>query len=480
MTSIFVSHASQDNSDVDTIVAQLRQWGHDVWVDRSDLSAGSSLAQAIQSGIQSADMFLMLYSASSSKSQWVELEWQAALAKSISDPEFKFILAALDDTKPPLILQSRKWLDLHSGGSLNLSPLRELLGPRQTSSMPEGPRPDLWYFDDEPEWLAKFSKAHADSFTIREFSSPADLLSALQRAVMVGGKLPDVLLMDYYALRGGLSPEQRVAARQAVDHLLNEEHALKDVVDAVWHPAGVDIVETVRDFYPPEKLPIAMHTQQGLITLRDDHIQQLGSLGVDWLIKNRFSAETDRLVLAGVAQRAGHIVTRKIPQVLIVDDNPKYIAQFRERQQDYFAIESIMSEAEVMPTLARMDAEGRFPDYFLVDMYYPTGPNESPELIDAANKRLREFAELEATTQHIVQQSFEPLGLRLIRKIRDILTPAQLPILMYSVSGLVSVGDHGFREIERLGGTWLLKDRYDAQTEEVLICGEIFRVHRAA
>lgn len=473
MTSIFVSHASQDDEAVGQVVSALRKWGNEVWVDRSDLAAGSSLAQAIQSGISRADVFLMLYSSSAAASQWVELEWQAALAKTISDPEFKMILATLDETHPPLLLQSKKWLNLHSVHGLDLAPLREALGNRPTV-------PTLWYFDDESEWLDKFTERHSDRFEIRTFNNGADLLSGLQMAALGGQGLPDLLLMDYYAYRKDLTPERRDRARQAVSTLLDAEHRLKGVVDAAWHPAGVDIVETVRDFYPPERLPIAMHTQQGLILLRDDHIQQLETLGVEWLIKNRFSAETDRLVLAGVAQRAGHTVTRARPQVLIVDDNPNYINMFRERQQDFYEIESITSEAEVMPTLARMEAEGRFPDFFLVDMYYPTGPAESQDLIDAANRKLKEFADLESATQDVVRQSFEPMGLRLMRRIRQSFARDQLPILVYTVSGLVSVGDQGFREIERLGGTWLLKDRYDAQTEEVLICGELLRGRRSA
>ena len=46
---------------------------------------------------------------------------------------------------------------------------------------------------------------------------------------------------------------------------------------------------------------------------------------------------------------------------------------------------------------------------------------------------------------------------------------------MYSQSGLLTIGDLGFQEIERLDAGWLLKDRYDSRTEEVLVCGELMR-----
>jgi len=474
MSSVFISHSSDDNEAVDQVVEMLRRSGHQVWVDQSDLPAGSSLAHSIQDGISNADAFLLLNSKAAASSPWVELEWQAALSKSISTSGFKFLLAKLDDSEPPLLLQSKKWLNLWTGHGLDLTPLQEALGG-EGEHWAAQPKPRIWYFDDEPEWTTKFSNNHRDAFRIRSFNSGTELLPALLKASKGHDELPDLLLMDYYTLRHDLTPERQREALESIENLVASEKKLREYVDAAWHPAGVDIVETVRDFYPPEQLPIAMHTQQGLILLSDGLIQELEFLGVEWLIKNRFSPETDRLVLDGIAKRAGHSITRDKPQVLIVDDNPKYIETFRSRQKEYYQIESISSEGEVMPTLSRMEREGRFPDLFLVDMYYPKDASESEEIIDLANDKLKEFAELESSTQNTVRECFEPLGLRLMRKIRQIIPQKQLPILVYSISGLVSVGDHAFQEIEKLGGAWLLKDRYDASTEEVMIYGEIFR-----
>ena len=136
---------------------------------------------------------------------------------------------------------------------------------------------------------------------------------------------PDILLLDLYAPRGR-SPEGELReAESCVREMIAAEVVLRGDVDRAWHPAGVDIVEAVREFYPASRLPIAMHTQQGLALLREDLLEQLESLDVGWLIKNRFSPETDRLVLYRLAMRSGRPLPAGRPRVLIIDDNPAFI-----------------------------------------------------------------------------------------------------------------------------------------------------------
>jgi CheY-like chemotaxis protein len=184
-------------------------------------------------------------------------------------------------------------------------------------------------------------------------------------------------------------------------------------------------------------------------------------------------------VLERIIMQSGHRMNPGKQRLLIIDDNPAFLDAFIERQGDYYEIETLESQAEVLRTLNRMDGEGVFPDIFLVDMYYPRGGPGSQELIDVANQRLREFAELEREIHDAVQQSYEPLGLSALKQIRKILSADELPVLVYTQSSLLTLGDQGIQEIERLGGGWLLKDRYDARTEQAMICGEIIRARRA-
>jgi len=471
MTSVFVSHASQDDHVVAQVVSALRGSGHQVWVDQSELKVGGSLAGSIQEGIAKSNAFLLLYSRAAASSPWVELEWQAALSRALTDPTYALLLGRLDAADPPLLLQTKKWTDLSSDLVAGIAGLQQALEAPGSEDL----RPLVWYFDDESTWIESFMTRHHSGFRIRAFNDAAALLSALLTTARRPAEIPDLLLIDLYAIKEGTTQDHRSKAESCVSDMIRAERQLRGDVDAAWRPVGVEIVDAVREFYPPSVLPLAMHTQQGLILLRDELIQQLESLGVGWILKNRFSPETDRMVLDRIARRSGHKMSSAKPRVLIIDDNPSFIKSFIERQSDAYSIQSITSEDEVMPTLSRLDASGDFPDLFLVDMYYPKGGLNSDHFIEVANQKLKEFAELETKAKREVQECFEPVGLSILRELRRNFSQATLPALVYTQSGLMTVGDEVFREIARLGGGWLLKDRYDARTEEVMICGELLR-----
>lgn len=476
MSSVFVSHASDDNPTVARIVTDLRAAGHTVWVDKSDLPAGGSLAGSISKGIEGSDAFLLLLSKSAAISRWVDLEWQAGLSRSMSDASYVFLLVRLDDVEVPLLLKGRKWIDLGAGYGEALEAIEKSLSP--TAAAAPG-KPEVWYFDDVLESLEAFVKRHSSAFEIRTFTEVVDLLSALNQATTARARVPSIILIDLYCSQDGADPDVLAETQRRLAEYFSAERELKKSVDAAWRPIGVEIVESVREFYPPEKLPIAMHTQQGLFLLRDELLQDLEKMGAGWLLKNRFSPETDRMVLERIMMQSGHQMSSGRQRVLIIDDNPKFIEAFIERQSDYFEIVALSSESEVLRALNRMDDTGEFPDIFVVDMYYPRATDDDGQkLIDAANGQLREFAELEKQLQGAVQRSYEPVGMSALKQIRRMLSADELPVLVYTQSGMLTLGDQGIQEIERLGGGWLLKDRYDVRTEQAMVLGEIFRASR--
>lgn len=335
-------------------------------------------------------------------------------------------------------------------------------------------QPLVWYFDDDEVSTKAFVGRHQERFRVRTFTEIVAVMSELQQAKLDRSLRPDAILLDLYCPRPGASPEDCAAAERDLAEFVRKEEELKGFVDAAWRPFGVDIAETVREVYPNERLPIVMHTQEGLFLLKDELVQQLKELGVGWLLKGRFSPETDRMVIERLIMKSGHQLGPGKPRVLIIDDNRKYIDAFVERQGDHYDIEAIETEAEVLSTLRRRDAEGTFPDVFVVDMYYPWGSDaEALARIDLANQKLREFAEVEGRLRRSIQQSFEPVGLTALKHLRKIFGVDEVPALVYAQSGMLLLSDAHIQDIERLGGAWLLKDRYDAQTEQTMILGEL-------
>jgi len=259
-------------------------------------------------------------------------------------------------------------------------------------------------------------------------------------------------VLDLYIPLQGLDPATIATAEQELRNYLKAEHELKGYVDAAWEPMGVEIARTARQLYSQEELPIIMHTQEGLFLLRDELLEELQGLGVGWLLKGRFSAETDRMTIEGLILRSGHRLGTGKPRVLIIDDNPKYIEAFIERQSEEYEITSIQSEDEVLRTLTRLEAEGNFPDVFVVDMYYPRGDDE-PSLarIDAANQKLREFAEVEQRLKVTIRASYEPSGLDALKRIRNYSPAAKLPVVVYAQSGMLLLKDRAMQGKGRLG-----------------------------
>jgi len=471
--TVFVSHSSQDNPIVTRIVSDLRDLGHVVWVDHSDLPYGASLAGSIQAGIAESDAFLLLLSQSSLTSGWVDIEWQAALERKVADDAYTFLLARLDDADVPLILRSRKWIDFAADYDDAVKAISSSLGLAEaTAATP----PAVWYFDDVQESLDAFAERHSSRFRVRTFSEIVDLLSALGKAKADPAQAPDAILLDLYCPRGSADKAAVAEAERDLVAFVQAEQELKGFVDAAWQPIGVDIVQSVRQVYSAERLPIVMHTQEGLFLLRDELVQELEEMGAGWVLKGRFSPETDRMVIERVILRSGHRLGKGRPRVLIIDDNPKYIEAFVERQHEHYEIVAIENESEVLRTLSTLEADDAFPDVFVVDMYYPRGSDAaSLERIDIANQKLREFAEVEHRLRASIRESFEPLGLNALKQIRKVFSAEEVSVLVYAQSGMLLLSDQSIQDIERLGATWLLKDRYDARTEQTMIFGELLR-----
>jgi hypothetical protein len=81
---VFLSHSHADNAITQQIQKELAAWGFEVLVDLSGLTAGASYIQRTTTGIDAAlenGAFVILVSANSVSSRWVEMEQNYALVK---------------------------------------------------------------------------------------------------------------------------------------------------------------------------------------------------------------------------------------------------------------------------------------------------------------------------------------------------------------------------------------------------------------
>jgi len=111
----FVSHASEDKDRfVIQFATTLRSNGIDAWLDQWEIRGGDSLVDRIfANGIDEADAFLVVISATSVTKRWVAEELDAAVVRRIQN-QTRLVPILLDDVDVPPALLHLKYVDARS------------------------------------------------------------------------------------------------------------------------------------------------------------------------------------------------------------------------------------------------------------------------------------------------------------------------------------------------------------------------------
>jgi hypothetical protein len=101
MSTIFVSHSSQDDGFVHALQRALDDCGQVAWTDSRKLCGGDPLWSKIQQAIEEAEAFAVVVSPKSLQSKWTGRELRHALAvqKTRGQGKYPVIPLSLDDTK---------------------------------------------------------------------------------------------------------------------------------------------------------------------------------------------------------------------------------------------------------------------------------------------------------------------------------------------------------------------------------------------
>jgi TIR domain len=109
--SLFISHAGADANAVLSISAALSKAGVSVILDQHNVLVGDDLINFMETGLQSADYCLLLWSQHAECRYYVSLEWHAALAKEASQKRIFLLVGRLDSHPLPALLQCRRYID---------------------------------------------------------------------------------------------------------------------------------------------------------------------------------------------------------------------------------------------------------------------------------------------------------------------------------------------------------------------------------
>jgi hypothetical protein len=109
---IFVSYSHQDKPIVDVIVERLKGAGHEIWIDHLKLRPGDNISRKIEEGIATADAVLVVVSANSLSSKWVQQEFSSLALSEISKRAPKVIPVVIDTSSVPSYLSNYLYIDL--------------------------------------------------------------------------------------------------------------------------------------------------------------------------------------------------------------------------------------------------------------------------------------------------------------------------------------------------------------------------------
>lgn len=111
MSSIFMSHNSNDKPFVRKLADDLRKNGHYVWVDEAEIKVGDSLIGKIEEGIENTEYLGVVLSKNSVQAEWVKREVRIALTQEIYGKKVKVLPILIEKVDIPLFLRDKKYAD---------------------------------------------------------------------------------------------------------------------------------------------------------------------------------------------------------------------------------------------------------------------------------------------------------------------------------------------------------------------------------
>lgn len=123
MASLFLSHSSHDKEFARKLSADLRELGHQPWLDEWEIRVGDCIISAIETGIERADYVIIVLSRNSVASGWVEREWKSKYWQEIEDARTRVLPVLIEDCEIPVLLKTKKYADFRLNHSVGLASL---------------------------------------------------------------------------------------------------------------------------------------------------------------------------------------------------------------------------------------------------------------------------------------------------------------------------------------------------------------------
>jgi hypothetical protein len=118
MTNVFLSHSHADRAIASELAAALKMHGLNVWIDTTEIRAGDSIHERIETGLQAASYLVVLLSEHSLASKWVQREISYAYHRSDQKAQTTIIPVRIDDAPLPVEFRDINYVDIKLGVSV--------------------------------------------------------------------------------------------------------------------------------------------------------------------------------------------------------------------------------------------------------------------------------------------------------------------------------------------------------------------------
>lgn len=126
MTKLFISYSSKDIELVKRLAADLKELGHDVWLD-TELAVGENILTTIEQKVSKADYLVVVLSQTSVASKWVKLEWQTKLWAEVEQSNYQILPVLIENCNIPEFLKKKHFADFRQNYSIGLVKLNEAI-----------------------------------------------------------------------------------------------------------------------------------------------------------------------------------------------------------------------------------------------------------------------------------------------------------------------------------------------------------------
>jgi len=124
----FISHNKADKLLARTLATLLTEQGESVWFDEWDIKPGESLTGGIEEGLDGSDVFVLVWSESAQKSNWVGTEVRATVRRRVDDHGLRIIPIMLDATPLPRLVADYRGFDISDGAMSLDDVVSEMIG----------------------------------------------------------------------------------------------------------------------------------------------------------------------------------------------------------------------------------------------------------------------------------------------------------------------------------------------------------------